>query len=72
VSASESASRARSIVSLLQEQIMIDLVDKVSHLIVSLLQRCHQSDNQNIALSFSESDYYVHLQSINLFDELVD
>jgi len=72
VPASESASRARPIVSLLQEQIMIDLVDKVSHFIVSLLQRRRQSDDQNIALPFGESDYYVHLQSIDLFNELVD
>ncbi len=62
----------RSIVSLLQEQITIDLVNRVSHFIVSLLQRRRQSDDQNIALSFSKSDYYVHLQSIDLFDELVD
>jgi len=39
VSTSESASMTCSIVSLLQEQIMIDLIDKVNHLIVSLLEQ---------------------------------
>ncbi len=36
---SESASMTRSIVSLLQKQITIDLIDRVSHSIVSLLER---------------------------------
>jgi len=67
-STSESASITRSIVSLLQEQIMIDLVDRASHSIVSLLQRHCQCNDlfTHIALFISESNYYVHMQLVSL------